>query len=73
MEKGELIIFGVDGVDYVSPFTLFSTSNEDKKALDGWLDHYTELNIRVMLFNMSKNRVELLVNHEDHVRELQKI
>ena len=53
---------------YTSPFFKFKMPLE-AELLDSWLVHFVDLNIRVWVIGKVKQK-ELLVNIEDHEREL---
>ena len=55
---------------YASPFFTFALPGESK-LLDSWLMHFVDLNIRVWVVGKAKKK-ELLINIEDHERELRR-
>lgn len=55
---------------YVSPFFKFQIPQE-ARLLDSWLMHFADLDIRVWVVGKPKSK-ELLVNIEDHERELRR-
>lgn len=53
---------------YASPFFKFALPDE-AGLLDSWLTHFVDLDIRVWVVGTPKKK-ELLVNIQDHEREL---